>query len=54
MATAQSDSPENSAANGTGYDIGQLRGVFEHHFTWTTAFERNVHRYAHRPAISDP
>jgi acyl-CoA synthetase (AMP-forming)/AMP-acid ligase II len=42
------------SANGTGYDISQLQGVFEHHFTWTTAFERNTHRYAHRPAISDP
>ena len=48
--------PETSttAANGTGYDTSQLRAVFEHHFTWATAFERNTHRYAGRPAISDP
>ncbi|MFC4242601.1 class I adenylate-forming enzyme family protein [Gryllotalpicola reticulitermitis] len=52
--STQSPSLENLAANGTGYDIGQLRGVFENHFTWTTAFERNVHRYARRAAISDP
>jgi acyl-CoA synthetase (AMP-forming)/AMP-acid ligase II len=42
------------SANGTGYDISQLRTVFENHFTWATAFERNTHRYARRPAISDP
>ncbi|WP_298229669.1 AMP-binding protein [Gryllotalpicola sp.] len=42
------------AANGTNYDISMLRGVFENHFTWATAFERNVHRYARRKAISDP
>ncbi|GAA4186901.1 fatty acid--CoA ligase [Gryllotalpicola kribbensis] len=53
MTTTPADQPLFSA-NGTGYDISQLQGVFEHHFTWATAFERNTHRYAHRPAISDP
>ncbi|WP_022881179.1 class I adenylate-forming enzyme family protein [Gryllotalpicola ginsengisoli] len=54
MTTTLSPETQHLAANGTGYDISQLRGVFEHHFTWATAFERNTHRYANRPALSDP
>jgi len=52
--TSESTEPARTAANGTGYDITQLAGVFEHHFTWTSAFERNTHRYARHAAISDP
>ena len=52
MQSAEPD--QTTAANGTGYDIGQLRSVFENHFTWATAFERNTHRYGKRPAVSDP
>lgn len=30
-----------------------FREVFEHHFTWASGFERNIHRYADRPAMTD-
>ncbi|HVX07687.1 class I adenylate-forming enzyme family protein [Humibacter sp.] len=43
----------NSARN-TDYDPSEFRRVFENHFTWAAAFERNTHRYAHRPALTDP
>ncbi|MRH28988.1 AMP-binding protein [Microbacterium sp. SYP-A9085] len=36
------------------YDPTALRQVFEAHFTWAAAFERNVHRYARRRALTDP
>ncbi|MCL2514314.1 MAG: AMP-binding protein [Microbacteriaceae bacterium] len=52
--TTEPEQPARLSANGTGYDITQLAGVFEHHFTWTSGFERNTHRYADHPAISDP
>ncbi len=38
----------------TDYDPGELRRVFENHFTWAAGFERNTHRYAHRRALTDP
>ncbi len=38
----------------TDYDPSTLRQVFENHFTYATAFERNTHRYASRTAITDP
>ncbi|NNC11967.1 AMP-binding protein [Planctomonas sp. JC2975] len=38
----------------TDYDPSELRRVFENHFTWAAAFERNTHRYASRPALTDP
>ncbi|HET8928236.1 MAG TPA: AMP-binding protein, partial [Microbacterium sp.] len=38
----------------TDYDTSELRRVFESRFTWAAAFERNTHRYAQRPALSDP
>ncbi|WP_417562097.1 class I adenylate-forming enzyme family protein [Microbacterium sp.] len=38
----------------TDYDPSELQRVFEAHFTWAAAFERNTHRYAQRPAMSDP
>ena len=38
----------------TEYDPSELRQVFESTFTWAAAFERNTHRYANRPALSDP
>ncbi|MFZ2624845.1 MAG: class I adenylate-forming enzyme family protein [Propionibacterium sp.] len=37
----------------TEYDPGTLRAVFEQHFTWASGFERNVHRYAARTAMTD-
>ncbi|WP_271290725.1 class I adenylate-forming enzyme family protein [Propionibacterium freudenreichii] len=30
-----------------------FREVFDHHFTWASGFERNIHRYADRPAMTD-
>lgn len=38
----------------TDFDPQTLRRVFENHFTYATAFERNTHRYATRTAITDP
>ncbi|WP_227984516.1 class I adenylate-forming enzyme family protein [Nocardia spumae] len=36
------------------YDAHAYRQYFEHDFTYLNGFRRNVHRYAHRPAIEDP
>ncbi|MFF1875712.1 AMP-binding protein, partial [Kitasatospora herbaricolor] len=38
----------------TEYDPSTLRSVFEQHFTYASAVERNTHRYAARTAITDP
>jgi len=38
----------------TEYDPSTLRSVFEQHFTYASAVERNTHRYASRPALTDP
>lgn len=45
---------DRPATRNTDYDPGALRSVFEQHFTYATAFERNTHRYASRPALTDP
>ncbi|MFF0452120.1 class I adenylate-forming enzyme family protein [Nocardia africana] len=36
------------------YDAHAYRQYFEHDFTYLNGFRRNVHRYAHHPAIEDP
>ena len=36
------------------YDPGPFKAVFEQQFTHRAGFERNVHRYADRPALHDP
>ncbi|CAN5154511.1 fatty-acid--CoA ligase FadD5 [soil metagenome] len=36
------------------YDPTVFREVFEQSFTYLNGFERNAHRYADRPALSDP
>lgn len=38
----------------TDYDTTALREVFEQHFTYAAAVERNTHRFARRTAITDP
>jgi acyl-CoA synthetase (AMP-forming)/AMP-acid ligase II len=38
----------------TDYDPTPLREVFEAHFTYAAAVERNIHRYSARTAITDP
>jgi len=38
----------------TDYDPSTLKAVFEQHFTYASAVERNTHRYASRTAITDP
>ncbi|GAA2244265.1 AMP-binding protein [Herbiconiux moechotypicola] len=47
----------SSAADPTGesplFDTSAFREVFEHHFTWASAVERNVHRFAARTALTD-
>jgi acyl-CoA synthetase (AMP-forming)/AMP-acid ligase II len=35
------------------YDPSEFRSVFEQHFTYASGIERNIHRYANRPAITD-
>ncbi|WP_066040665.1 class I adenylate-forming enzyme family protein [Herbiconiux solani] len=40
-------------AGNTDYDPSAFRQVFEHNFTWASAVERNIHRYAHRTALTD-
>ncbi|MDO9398896.1 MAG: AMP-binding protein [Herbiconiux sp.] len=41
------------APGNTDYDTSAFREVFERHFTWASAVERNVHRFADRPALTD-
>ncbi len=36
------------------YDATAFRDVFEHHFTYLAGVRRNSHRFAQRPALSDP
>jgi acyl-CoA synthetase (AMP-forming)/AMP-acid ligase II len=36
------------------YDASAFRAVFERQFTYLAGVERNSHRYAGRPALSDP
>jgi acyl-CoA synthetase (AMP-forming)/AMP-acid ligase II len=43
-----------STTPNTDYDPSLLRSVFEQHFTYASAVERNTHRYASRPALTDP
>jgi Acyl-CoA synthetases (AMP-forming)/AMP-acid ligases II len=45
---------DEARTGNTDYDSSTLRGVFESHFTYATAVERNTHRYANRPALTDP
>jgi acyl-CoA synthetase (AMP-forming)/AMP-acid ligase II len=35
------------------YDPTDLKNVFEHNFTYSSGIERNIHRYASQPAITD-
>jgi len=36
------------------YDVRAFRQVFEHSFTYLHGVERNIHRFANRPALSEP
>jgi len=36
------------------YDVRAFKQVFEHSFTYLNGVERNIHRYANRPALSEP
>lgn len=36
------------------YDATRFRAVLEHDFTYLAGFDRNVHRFADRPALSEP
>jgi acyl-CoA synthetase (AMP-forming)/AMP-acid ligase II len=42
-----------TASGNTDYDPTAFRQVFEQHFTYASAVERNIHRYANRTAITD-
>ncbi len=35
------------------YDPAALKSVFEHNFTYASGVERNIHRYANQPALTD-
>ncbi|UFS60530.1 class I adenylate-forming enzyme family protein [Subtercola endophyticus] len=52
--TLSSDEHHNGYEPNTDYDPTAFRNVFEHNFTFASAVERNIHRFANRPAISDP
>ncbi|WP_382304596.1 AMP-binding protein [Herbiconiux sp. UC225_62] len=43
----------SAPAGNTDYDPSAFRQVFEQHFTYASAVERNTHRYANRAAITD-
>ncbi|HXR45615.1 MAG TPA: AMP-binding protein [Pseudolysinimonas sp.] len=45
---------DDTRTGNTDYDPSPLREVFESHFTYAAAVERNTHRYANRTAITDP
>lgn len=47
MTTSPTEAPN------TDYDTTALREVVERRFTWAAGFERNVHRYANRTAMTD-
>ena len=36
------------------YDVGMFKETFEHSFTYLNGFMRNTHRFANRPALTDP
>lgn len=36
------------------YDVTMFKETFEHEFTFINGFLRNVHRFAHRPAVTCP
>lgn len=49
MSSGESIPPGN-----TDYDTRGIRAVFDRHFTYASAIERNTHRYASRTALTDP
>ncbi|MEF2976080.1 class I adenylate-forming enzyme family protein [Subtercola sp. YIM 133946] len=52
--TLSSEQQPNAYEPNTDYDATAFRTVFEHTFTFASAVERNIHRFANRKAISDP
>ncbi|CAB3395727.1 AMP-binding protein [Kyrpidia spormannii] len=36
------------------YDVRMFKETFEYGFTYINGFMRNVHRFAHRPAVTCP
>ncbi|MGA1835320.1 AMP-binding protein [Herbiconiux sp. 11R-BC] len=47
------DDVDTASTGNTDYDTSAFRQVFEQHFTYASAVERNTHRYANRTAITD-
>jgi acyl-CoA synthetase (AMP-forming)/AMP-acid ligase II len=45
------DSP--ASLQNSEYDPTALKDVFEHHFTYASGIERNIHRYSNQDAITD-
>jgi acyl-CoA synthetase (AMP-forming)/AMP-acid ligase II len=43
----------SSSQQNSDYDPSALKDVFEHHFTYASGIERNIHRYAGEAAITD-
>ncbi|WP_348787027.1 AMP-binding protein [Leifsonia sp. NPDC080035] len=54
MTDTTSTTRQGTPATNTEYDPSALRAVFEQHFTYASAVERNTHRYAARTALTDP
>ncbi|MEO6826879.1 MAG: class I adenylate-forming enzyme family protein [Microbacteriaceae bacterium] len=52
-AAQTADESHTSSQRNTDYDPSLLRDVFEKHFTYASAVERNTHRYANRIALTD-
>jgi acyl-CoA synthetase (AMP-forming)/AMP-acid ligase II len=42
-----------TAERNSEYDPSDLKNVFEHHFTYASGVERNIHRYADQLALTD-
>ncbi len=47
------DDVDTASTGNTDYDTSAFRQVFEQHFTYASAVERNTHRYANRTAVTD-
>ncbi|MBK4348435.1 class I adenylate-forming enzyme family protein [Lacisediminihabitans changchengi] len=47
------DITASALSQNSDYDPSALRDVFEHHFTYASGIERNIHRYAASLAITD-
>jgi len=45
---------QQNTTNQFTYDVSMFKETFEHEFTYINGFLRNVHRFANKPALTDP